>query len=414
MTSCAELADYEWLTGPQAAAALSDLAESDEPLHRRVARLRRSFPAARVHLLLELSELRTRGRAKFERADAMYFTRRGLEQATDQWVAAYKARRFAGRGPVVDLCCGIGGDLLALATVAPTAGVDRDRIAAFLAGANGRSCRRRLAVENGDVARISVGDFASWHLDPDRRPDGRRTSSLAASSPDAETIARLLRASPDAAIKLAPAAAVPAAWRERCELEWISRDRQCRQLVAWHGALAASPGQRRATALTADGDVLGSIVGEADVEAPVASSLGEYLFEPDAAVLAARLAGALAAAHGLASVAPGVDYYTGPRSIDDPLMTGFAIDTVLPLDLAVLTRHLRGERIGTLEIKVRGVEHEPERLRRELKLRGDRAATLILTKLNRKRLAIVVRRIGRVNSVPPSLCPETSSHATCF
>ena len=113
--SYAELADYEWLTGPQAAEVLCDLAGGCEPLHAAATRLRRQFSPARVHLLLEQVELRRRAAVKFERAEEMFFTRLGLEQATDLWVAAYKARRFAGRSPVADLCCGIGGDLLALA-----------------------------------------------------------------------------------------------------------------------------------------------------------------------------------------------------------------------------------------------------------------------------------------------------------
>ena len=36
-------------------------------------------------------------RTKFSHAEAMFFTQRGLEQATDEIVAAYKARRFRDR-----------------------------------------------------------------------------------------------------------------------------------------------------------------------------------------------------------------------------------------------------------------------------------------------------------------------------
>ena len=115
MTCCAELADYEWLTGAEAGELLVDLAGRAEPLHLAANRLRKSQSAARAHLLLEQVELRQRATAKFDRATAMFFTRLGLEQATDQWVAGYKARRFATftvEGPVADFCCGIGGDLL--------------------------------------------------------------------------------------------------------------------------------------------------------------------------------------------------------------------------------------------------------------------------------------------------------------
>ena len=49
------------------------------------------------------------------RRRAQFFTPVGWEQATDELIAAYKASRFPADGPVADLCCGIGGDLLVLA-----------------------------------------------------------------------------------------------------------------------------------------------------------------------------------------------------------------------------------------------------------------------------------------------------------
>jgi hypothetical protein len=413
MTNCAELADYEWLTGPEASAVFHDLAGGAEPLHRRATRLRRSFSAARAHLLLEQVELRERARAKFDRADEMFFTRRGLEQATDEWVAAYKARRFAGRASVGDLCCGIGGDLLALGAVAATVGVDRDPIVTYLAAANAGAVGQEVATETREIGPPDACVFASWHMDPDRRTDGRRTTALAHSSPHMKTIEQLLIASPNAAIKLAPAVDVPDAWRDGCELEWIGRDRQCRQLVAWHGALAEAPAQRRATVLAADGAVLRSIVGEADGRVPLANSLDRFLFEPDPAVLAARLTATLAAEHGLTALAADVDYYTGPIPIDDPLLACFEVEKVLPLDLARLTRHFRDCHCGALEIKMRGVEHEPEEVRRRLKLRGENSATLILTRLSRKRLAIVARRISNGCPAPSVPCSRPPAHATC-
>ncbi len=69
----------------------------------------------------------------------MFFTARGLEQATDEIVAACTASRFPRGLPLAELCCGIGGDLLALAHRGPVVGVDRDPAAAILADANGRA-----------------------------------------------------------------------------------------------------------------------------------------------------------------------------------------------------------------------------------------------------------------------------------
>jgi predicted RNA methylase len=401
VTDCIELAGYEWLIGPQAAEALADLAGRREPLHITAARLRRQFSAAQAHLLLEQTDLRRRADSKFSQAESMFFTSLGLEQATDEWVARYRASRFAGRGPIADLCCGIGGDLLALAGQGPVVGVDRDPIAACLALANARavlppevSAHTTLAIT--DASKFEITDFAAWHLDPDRRPNGSRTTSLEWSDPDQSVVERLLAVVPNAAIKLAPAAEVSEDWADRCELEWISRDRQCRQLVVWHGVLADSPGRRRATILSNDG-TLHRTVGDPNAPIPIAQRLCRYLYEPDAAVLAAHLTGVLASQYELERISPGIAYLTGDNAIDDPAIACFEIEDQLPLEKRSLASYLRERGIGTLEIKKRGVDIEPEKLRRELKLRGDNSATLILTPLSGKQVAIFCRRI--VNAI---------------
>src|SRR4051812_17310987 len=135
MTTCSDIADYEWLTGNEAGAVLAELAVDNIPLHTAISRLRGRFTTSQTHLLLEQTELRRRATAKFTQAHQMFFTRMGLEQATDEWVARYKASRFtqraAGFTPAVfvDLCCGIGGDLQALAANSPAIGIDQDPIA---------------------------------------------------------------------------------------------------------------------------------------------------------------------------------------------------------------------------------------------------------------------------------------------
>ncbi len=115
-----QLDDCRWLVGPEAAPWL---AEAEQLLHdcsaagvvRAAEKLRQTLSADRTHLVLEQVELRRRAKEKFPLAASMFFTPVGLEQATDAWIAHYKAGRFPPSAPVADLCCGIGGDLMALA-----------------------------------------------------------------------------------------------------------------------------------------------------------------------------------------------------------------------------------------------------------------------------------------------------------
>ena len=109
----------------------------------------------------------------------------------------------------------------------------------------------------------------AWHIDPDRRATGRRTTNLASTtSPMSRPIDQLLARCPNGAVKLAPATKVPQHWSDSCELEWISRDRECKQLVAWHGNLACNAGSVRATAISsASGSAPRSVTVAAELSA---------------------------------------------------------------------------------------------------------------------------------------------------
>src|SRR5262249_33045961 len=134
--------DYRWLIGPEGGRWLREAKTAQlehQSLVQMAANLRRELPPERVHLVLEQLELRERARKKYIRAEQMFFTRTGLEQATDEWVAAYKASRFPQGQTAVDFCCGIGGDLGAMAARGPVRGVDKDPVAVLLAEANLRS-----------------------------------------------------------------------------------------------------------------------------------------------------------------------------------------------------------------------------------------------------------------------------------
>jgi hypothetical protein len=400
MTTCSDIADYEWLTGKEAGAILAELAVDNTPLHTAISRLRGRFTTTQTHLLLEQTDLRRRATAKFTQAHQMFFTRIGLEQATDEWVASYKASRFiqrAGASPppslIADLCCGIGGDLQALAANTSAIGIDRDPVASHFAAIN-----TGAPIQTTDIATFELKSVSAFHIDPDRRPGSRgsrRTTSLEWSEPNKATIDALLSQLPNAAIKLAPACEVPAEWSTRCELEWISRDRECRQLVAWHGALAQAPGQHRATILPAAcGLAPRTITGQPKQPIPITDKPNRYVFDIDPAVLAAKLKGVLAAEHDLTALSAGSTYLTGEIPIADPALACFAVEDIMLFRVDKLTNHLHTHNIGQLEIKKRGIDLDPDKLRRQLKLRGDNSATLLITPNAGRPIAIIAQRVG--------------------
>ncbi|MCA9142508.1 MAG: hypothetical protein H6821_07805 [Planctomycetaceae bacterium] len=374
------LEDYHWLVSEQAQPYLDDAATSGVSFVALTKRLRADLTPQRTHLILEQVELRDRARAKFSRPEKMFFTRKLLEQSTDEQIASYKASRFPSDQPVADLCCGIGGDALALAKRGPCLAVDRDPVATLLTEVNSHTLGlSNLSSEVADVhSLIERLDSAAWHIDPDRRVAAQRTSQAVYSEPSLDVIQSLHQRIGAGAIKLAPSAELADDWidEKAVELEWIGSRRECRQQVVWLGSLAQNAGLRTATVVDRN-DENASFTGEVDIEVDV-SAPGRFLYVPDSTLLASHLAGALAADLQLKGTSYGLSYYTADEFRDSPLLEVFEISELLNLDMKRLKRLLRERNVGTLEIKVRGVEVDPAELRKKLQPKGSASATLLV------------------------------------
>src|SRR5258708_2041750 len=116
-----DLAGFTALFSPAGQAALAEameLAPDEASFLSCHNRLSKRFGSDLARAALQTALLRRRAAVKFRLAERMYFTREALEQASSESVSHHRARRFAGLGTVGDLCCGIGGDAIALAGVA--------------------------------------------------------------------------------------------------------------------------------------------------------------------------------------------------------------------------------------------------------------------------------------------------------
>jgi hypothetical protein len=327
--SLADLADYYWLVGDEAERWLLEFADSSDAPHVMQGRLRKHLSSERARLVTQQLLLRMKAEKKFgDLAHKMFFTDLGLQQSTDRWIAAYKAERFIERNEALDFCCGIGGDLMALANHAKTTGWDRDPIIVLFAESNLRAANLSgtSSVSIGSVEEHPPVANSQWHLDPDRRTDGRRSTYIEWHSPDEATIRSWLASSPNAAIKLAPATRLSSDWQQMAELEWISRSGECRQLVAWFGELSQSLGSRRATIVTNDSSY--SFAGSAEIIAPIANHISDYVFDTDPAIRAAGLTGALASEFGASALSEGAAYLTSDVFFSHPLLSAFRVEGV--------------------------------------------------------------------------------------
>jgi hypothetical protein len=207
--------------------------------------------------------------------------------------------------------------------------------------------------------------------------------------PPLELVAELLRHNARAAIKLAPATEAPPAIAADAELEWISRDGDCRQQVAWCGCGTG----RRATVLDRTGNVRRMIKGE---PCPVESGAAlHYVYEPDAAILAAHLEGPLAAEHGLHGLGGG--YLTGDLLVNDRGLATFEVIEAMPFDRKRLAGWLAEHGIGRVEVKCRDGRNDANRIQRELSSKRDGTATVLLAPHQKSTIAIIANRIADSN-----------------
>ena len=167
-----ELETFHWLLTDDGQALLAAATAAEGTALQVQKQLREKAEPDRVAAALGQVELRRHAATKLgDDASAMYLTREGLEQATRTRVAAHRAARVAFGGPsVIDLTCGIGGDLVAFARAGLTAaGIDLDPLRVAMARANLAALGLAGAVEVGDATLIDTAPFATAYADPARR-----------------------------------------------------------------------------------------------------------------------------------------------------------------------------------------------------------------------------------------------------
>jgi hypothetical protein len=150
------------------------------------------------------------------------------------------------------------------------------------------------------------------------------------------------------------------------------------------------------------GETAHEITGEADADDVAVRELGAFVHEPEGAVIRARLIGDVARSLDAGMLAPGVAYLTSDAALTSPFVSSFRVREQLPADVKGLSRALRDRGIGTLEIKKRGVDVDPALLRSRLKLRGEASATLIMTRVGTRRLALLADRVGSADDARPT------------
>lgn len=351
--------------------------------------LRQAYPPELVAAALTQYDLRQRAAAKFARADWMWFTRAGLEQATSERIASRRAERFHPFAHVADLCCGIGGDLLALAGLphAPhVTAVDRDPVHCALAAENARveGLGQRVDVLERDVAGVGLAGIEAVFIDPARRNERRRLGPGQGEPPLSWCIDLVGRVAA-LAVKTAPGIdhdLVPEGW----SLECIALGTDLKEAVLWSPAFGLP--RRQATVIRDDGP---AILTDAPVDEPglAIPEAGMWLLDPNPAVTRAGLVAQLAAVAGARQVDRQIAFLVTDAMVTTPFARRLPVVASLPWHERTVKRTIRELGGGAVDVRRRGLAGDVDAISRRLRGPGERRLVVAMTRVGDRPWAII-------------------------
>lgn len=386
-TSSMDLDRARYLVSDPGRAALTALDPRLSALdaNKLSAALRKAHAPNEAAALAEQVTLRAKARQRFGDDFGLLFTPAGLEMMTHPLVAARRAQRLAQTDTrIVDLTCGLGGDLRAcLARSMPGIGLERDAPTALLARANlpaATIVRGDAAHPPFDLARSAI------IIDPSRRSAAGRRFDPNAFSPNWDTALALLQSARAGVMKAPPGIEhghIPG-W---AEAEFVQLGRSMREAAIWAGD-GVEPGLRRAVLLPS-GAILDSNAPEVP---PTPMAPAAFVFDPESCVTRAGVVRQLAHVLGARMLDTQVAYLTADKPAFHVMAATFEVLDILPFSVARLKQRLRERHWRPDEIRRRAFPVEPDELRRLLgHIEGD-PVTLLLTTLAGKRTVIIAQR----------------------
>ncbi|WP_232070475.1 class I SAM-dependent methyltransferase [Mycobacterium noviomagense] len=367
------LDDVAYLRSESGAAALQAVAGYAFAEATRVADIAavRARFGERALVLVETTLLRRRSTAKLAGlcdVSTWLFTDEALQQATAGPVAKHRASRLAGR-VVHDVTCSIGTELAALRAVAPRAvGSDIDPVRLAMAQHN---LGNAVDLCRADALHPVTRDTAVV-VDPSRRDSGRRRFDPRNYRPPLDQLLDVYR-DRDLVVKCSPGIDFDRLQFDG-EVEVTSYDGSVREACLWSAGLAESGVRRRASIL----DRCEQITDAEPDDCPVRPA-GRWIIDPDGAVVRAGLVRHYGARHGLWQLDSQIAYLSGDQL---PFgHRGFEVLEQLPFSKKRLRHALAARDCGPLEILVRGVDLDPDALRRRLRLGGSQPLSVVVTRI---------------------------------
>jgi hypothetical protein len=329
----------------------------------------------------------------------LLYTPLSLEQASGERTALYKATLLSGK-KLIDLSGGLGIDTIALSRrFENIVYCERDALLCAMMEHNLKQCTiSNVEVQHGDsIDRLHSypDDSFDWiYVDPARREGGRRSVGLESASPDVALGHDLfLRKAQNVCIKASPALEISGLKKLLPALHTVlvlSVDRECKEiLLLLERGATEKPVAIKAVCLSNDSEAVIEVVAAPEAERAVATSLKGYLYEPDPAIIKAKLSAELACRYALEFMNNTVDYLTGEQQIDAFPGRGFrvvecALYKPKSFRAFLLRHHIKGASIQRRDFPL-----SPEELRKRYRLRESDRAFLFFTRSASKEPVVV-------------------------
>ncbi|MCK0438049.1 class I SAM-dependent methyltransferase [Gordonia alkaliphila] len=357
-------------------------------------KLRSRYPE-HAAALVETVRARRRAAGKLAYADALLADDNAVQQATATPVAALRAAEIARRHPgalVHDLTCSIGAELTTLVAapgIGAVIGSDLDPVRLAMAqhnlglvGGTAPTLLRADALTPTSTAEVFIAD-------PGRRNSGGRVFGIDQLDPPLLELLAVYAGRP-MAVKCSPGLDyqhLRTRFGFEGQVQIVSLDGGVREACLWTDA-AGQPANR-ASVLRSRPDGTTSLyeVTSDDPDDLGAPGVGEWIVDPDGAVVRAGLVRQYGHRHGLVQLDPQIAYLTGGAVPAGE--RGFRVIEQLPVNEKALRSALAARGCGSLEVLVRGLDVDPDRLRKRLKLKGSEPYALILTRIGRQGVAFL-------------------------
>lgn len=373
--------------------------------------LRQHYPPNLVASLQNQWKLREKAQEKIGTAAASncLFTRDGLEQATRGIVARQRAKRFAAAAvtSLIDLGCGIGADSRELARSCPDfQAIDISPAAATCAAINLSHLPGAKVMCASAEQVVAQKTLPALFVDPARRAATGRVLSPASWSPPLGKVLEWGKRAPYLAVKMAPGidlVNLPAGYHA----QWVSVAGDLVECALYSPGLAPEGAGR--SALVIHGDQVTQYrctsahnPAESHVQVPQAARLGNYLFDPDPAIIRAGILPDLCERLEAAPVSTGIAYLTGntrPTGQDALALRCYQILETLPLKTKTVSSYLRSLQATRLDVLKRGVALDIASWRKKVMPKKQRewiphTVTVALTRVGGAHRCLVLEEAG--------------------